>query len=77
MAQYKGAAREGSRAMQLIKKREKEAEELEFRKKKIEDELKLDKIENKFAVHYDAVEAQLKVSFICTICNCVLGCIRM
>ncbi len=61
MAQYKGAASEGSRAMQLTKKREKEAQDLEFRRKKIEDELRLDKMENKFAVHYDAIEAQLKV----------------
>lgn len=61
MAQYKGAASEGSRAMQLMKRREKEAQELEFRRKKLEEDLKVDKIENKFAVHYDAIEAQLKV----------------
>jgi len=61
MAQYKGAASEGSRAQQLMKKREKEAQDLEIRRKKIEDELKVDKMENKFAVHYDAIEAQLKV----------------
>ena len=61
MAQYKGAASEGSRAAQLMKKREKEAQDLEIRRKKIEEELKVDKMENKFAVHYDAIEAQLKV----------------
>jgi protein FAM50 len=61
MAQYKGAAREGSRAMQLMKKRELEAQELELRRKKIEEDLKVDKMENKFSVHYDAIEAQLKV----------------
>lgn len=63
MAQYKGAASEGSRAMQLMKKREKEAKELEYRKKKIEEDLRVDKMDKKFTVHYDAVEAQLKVKF--------------
>lgn len=62
MAQYKGAAKEASRAMNLMKKRQKEQEELEMKKKKIEDELKLGEIRNKFAVHYDAVESQLKSS---------------
>lgn len=61
MAQYKGAASEGSRAMQLQKRREKEAQEVEFRMNKLKEELRVDKMENKFAVHYDAVEAQLKV----------------
>ncbi|GAB6020508.1 hypothetical protein CHUAL_003193 [Chamberlinius hualienensis] len=64
MAHYKGAASEGGRAMQLQKKREKAIEDLEIRKKKIEEELKLSKIENKFATHYDAVEQQLKSSTI-------------
>ena len=36
MAQYKGAASEGSRAMQMLKKREKAQKEIELRKKKIE-----------------------------------------
>jgi protein FAM50 len=63
MAHYKGAASEAGRAIQLIKKREKEQQELELRKKKIEkDNLKVANIENKFATHYDAVEAQLKSS---------------
>lgn len=35
MAQYKGAASEGTRAANLMKKREKEREELEMRKQKI------------------------------------------
>jgi protein FAM50 len=61
MAQYKGAASEGSRAMQLQKRREKEHQEAEFRMNKLKEELRVDKMENKFAVHYDAVEAQLKV----------------
>jgi len=60
MAHYKGAASEAGRAMQLQKKREKALEELEHRKKKIEEELKLSNIESKFATHYDAVEQQLK-----------------
>ncbi|XP_062124250.1 protein FAM50 homolog [Drosophila sulfurigaster albostrigata] len=64
MAHYKGAASEAGRAAQLMKKREIQQQEIEFRKKKIEEELKLDKIENKFATHYDAVEQQLKSSTI-------------
>ena len=51
MAQYKGAASEGSRAMQMLKKREKAQEEVEFRKKKIEEELKVSGIKDKFATH--------------------------
>ncbi|CAB0014419.1 unnamed protein product [Nesidiocoris tenuis] len=61
MAHYKGAASEAGRAMQLIKKREIAQMEVEFRKKKIEEDLKLSNIENKFAAHYDAVEQQLKI----------------
>lgn len=64
MALYKGAASEAGRALQLKKKREKALEELEHRKRKIEEELKLSDIENKFAAHYDAVEQQLKSSTI-------------
>lgn len=64
MAHYKGAASEAGRAAQLMKKREIAQQEIEFRKKKIEEELKLDKIENKFASHFDAVEQQLKTSTI-------------
>lgn len=61
MAQYKGAASEAGRAMQIMKRREKELEEMEQKKRKLEESLKINKIENKFAVHYDAVEQQLKV----------------
>lgn len=64
MAHYKGAASEGGRAMQLMKKREIQLQEIEFRKKKIEEELKVNNIESKFATHYDAVEQQLKTSTI-------------
>lgn len=60
MAHYKGASKEASRAMNLMKKRQKEQEELEMRKRKIEDELKIGTISNKFAAHYDAVETKLK-----------------
>ncbi|XP_044746228.1 protein FAM50 homolog [Coccinella septempunctata] len=64
MAHYKGAASEAGRAMHLMKKREKEMQDLEIRKKKIEDDLKINNIETKFAAHYDAVEQQLKSSTI-------------
>ncbi|XP_050433903.1 protein FAM50 homolog [Adelges cooleyi] len=64
MAHYKGAASEAGRAMQLMKKRELAQAETELRKKKIEEDMKLSNIENKFAKHYDAVEAQLKSSTI-------------
>lgn len=60
MAHYKGAASEASRAMQMQKKREIEKQENEMKKKKIEDELKVSQIGNKFTAHYDAIEAQLK-----------------
>jgi protein FAM50 len=64
MAHYKGAASEAGRAMHLMKKREKAQQEIEFRKKKIEEDLKISNIENKFAAHYDAVEQQLKVNIV-------------
>lgn len=64
MAHYKGAASEAGRAMQLMKKREIAQQEIELRKKKIEDDLKMYNIENKFATHYNAVEQQLKTSTI-------------
>ena len=62
MTHYKGASSEANRAMQLQKKREKALEDLEIRKRKIEEELKVSSIDNKFASHYDAIEAQLKSS---------------
>lgn len=64
MAHYKGAASEAGRAMQLMKKREIAQQEIELRKKKIEDDLKIHNIESKFATHYNAVEQQLKTSTI-------------
>lgn len=48
----------------MMKKRQKEQEEIETRKRKIEDELKIGSIQNKFASHYDAVEQQLKFNTI-------------
>ncbi|XP_013415166.1 protein FAM50A-like [Lingula anatina] len=60
MAFYKGASKEAGRAMQLIKKRQKEHDEMEAKKKKIEEELQVGSIHNKFAAHYDAIEQQLK-----------------
>lgn len=59
---YKGSASEGNRALQLQNKREKAKEDLEIRKRKIEEELKVSSIDTKFASHYDAIEAQLKSS---------------
>lgn len=60
MAHYKGAASEAGRAMQLIKKRELQQQETELRKKRIEEDLKLQNMDSKFATHFDAVEMQLK-----------------
>lgn len=48
--------------MQLQKQREKALEDLELRKKKIEEELKISNMGNKFATHYDAIEQQIKSS---------------
>ena len=60
MAHYKGAASEAGRAMQLTKKRELQQQETELRKKKIEEDLKVQNMDSKFASHFDAVEMQLK-----------------
>ena len=54
------SAKEAGRAQILIKKRQKEQEELEAKKRKIEDELRVGSITNKFAAHYDAIEQRLK-----------------
>ncbi|XP_075041729.1 protein FAM50A [Mixophyes fleayi] len=63
MAQYKGAASEAGRAMQLMKKREKQREQLEQMKLKIaEENVVKANINKKFSAHYDAVEAELKSS---------------
>ncbi|CAM9874710.1 unnamed protein product [Lampetra fluviatilis] len=63
MAQYKGAASEAGRAMQLMKKREQQKEQLEALKIRIaEENLAKSNIDRKFSAHYDAVEAELKSS---------------
>ena len=62
MAQYKGPASESQRVMHLQKKREREQEEIELKKRKLADELKVSKMESKFSAHYDAVENDLKSS---------------
>lgn len=62
MAHYKGAATEATRAMNIIKKRERAREELELKKRKVEEDIKVSTIDNKFATHYDAIEDQLRSS---------------
>ncbi|KAH8860876.1 Protein FAM50 [Schistosoma japonicum] len=60
MATFKGAAREAQRAALLMKQREKERQELEIQKRKLEAEMRVGEMSTKFAVHYDAIEYQLK-----------------
>ena len=60
MAQYKGPASESQRVMHLNKKREREQEEIEIKKRKLADDLKVENMESKFSTHYDAVENNLK-----------------
>ena len=63
MAQYKGPASESQRVMHLQKKREREQEEMELKKRKLADDLKVSKMESKFSAHVlDAVESDLKSS---------------
>ncbi|XP_029466168.1 protein FAM50A [Rhinatrema bivittatum] len=63
MAQYKGAASEAGRAMQLMKKRERQREEMEQLRQRIaEENVVKSNINKKFSAHYDAVEAELKSS---------------
>lgn len=62
MAHYKGAATEATRAMHIMRKREKAREELELKKRKVEEDIKLSTIDNKFTTHHDAIETQLKSS---------------
>nr|XP_002131770.2 protein FAM50A [Ciona intestinalis] len=63
MAQYKGAASEGNRAMHMQKRRDKAKEQMEELKAKIVNENAIkSNIHNKFSTHYDAVEAELKSS---------------
>ncbi|KAL5112999.1 hypothetical protein TcWFU_009787 [Taenia crassiceps] len=46
--------------MQLLKQREKERQEIEFQKKKLEAELRVGEFTNKFTVQHDNLENQLK-----------------
>lgn len=62
MAQYKGAAQEAQRAMNILKRRQREREEIELRRKKIEEDNNLGNITDKFASHYDAIEQRLKTN---------------
>lgn len=63
MAQYKGTVREAGRAMHLIKKREKQKEQMAVLKQRIAEEtIVKSKVDKKFSAHYDAVEAELKSS---------------
>lgn len=48
------------RADQLVKRRQQEHEQMELKKKKIEEENRMQAIEDKFKAHYDAVEQMLK-----------------
>jgi len=59
MAQYKGAASEAGRAMQILKRRERQREEVELKKAKIEHDMRVS-MDDKFSSHFDAVEAQIK-----------------
>ena len=62
MAHYQGPASESQRVMHLNKKREREQEEIEIKKRKLENDLKVEKMESKFSAHYDAVAEDLKSS---------------
>ncbi|KAL5961879.1 hypothetical protein TSMEX_010192 [Taenia solium] len=60
MSSFKGNLKESQRAMQLLKQREKERQEIEFQKKKLEAELRVGEFTNKFTVQHDNIENQLK-----------------
>ena len=62
MAHYQGPASESQRVMHLNKKRERELEEIEIKKRKLENDLKVENMESKFSAHYDAVAEDLKSS---------------
>uniref|UniRef100_A0A674HEZ3 Protein FAM50A n=1 Tax=Taeniopygia guttata TaxID=59729 RepID=A0A674HEZ3_TAEGU len=62
MAQYKGAASEAGRALQLMKKRERQREHMEQLRQRIQENIVKSNIDKKFSAHYDAVEAELKSS---------------
>ncbi|NWS13012.1 FA50A protein, partial [Pachyramphus minor] len=59
----KGAASEAGRALQLMKKRERQREHMEQLRQRIHEEnIMKSNIDKKFSAHYDAVEAELKSS---------------
>ncbi len=60
MSSFKGNLKESQRAIQLLKQREKERQEIEFQKKKLEAELRVGELTNKFTVHHETMESQLK-----------------
>ncbi|KAM7540186.1 hypothetical protein Aperf_G00000027554 [Anoplocephala perfoliata] len=60
MSSFKGNVKESQRAIQLLKQREKERQEIEFQKKKLEAELRVGEFSNKFTVHHDNIDNQLK-----------------
>jgi hypothetical protein len=55
-----GATKDQMRADQLLKRRQQEHEQMELKKKKIEEDNRMQAIEEKFKAHYDAVEQMLK-----------------
>lgn len=55
-----GGSKDQMRADQLVKRRQQEHEQMEMKKKKIEEENRMQAIEEKFKAHYDAVEQMLK-----------------
>ena len=55
-----GASKDQMRADQLVKRRQQEHEQMELKKKKIEEDNRMQAIEEKFKAHYDAVEQMLK-----------------
>lgn len=64
MAFYQGTSKEALRAMQLTKRRQQQQEDIEIKKKKIEEDSKMTSIDNKFQQHYDAVEQLLRTDTI-------------
>lgn len=60
MAFFPGATKDQMRAEQLVKRRQQEHEQIEAKKKKIEEDNRMQAIEEKFKAHYDAVEQLLK-----------------
>jgi protein FAM50 len=60
MAFFPGATKDQMRADQLLKRRQQEHEQMELKKKKIEEDNRMQAIEEKFKAHYDAVEQMLK-----------------